>query len=356
MTMIKNGKASFANKPQRKKSLPTRKKVLPLVGVVCVIVLSLKLIITQSTFKRQKYDDRTSTSTSSKGMTKTTTTVATTRTDNATSSQCWLKEAFDRDDFVVYSHRSFVSNSDQNQPSCKEALSELRKTKVNHVDLDLVFDENNTNNNDEPTIYVSHPMEFKKESSYYSPCSMTPLHQLIPLLDNEYGSGKWFFSLEPKASWGRTDKEINDVALVEPLKMMTALLKILDQFKLKNSQCAVIIDANTVTGSDEVNMFEQLLKHCQLFNGKRNTDIVDSTLDVGVYRYDKIMPTIEFHPDHAGNKGLTVPENILQDSIFWVVDNADDLLLAAKLTPSGIVSNKPKEIVSIITSEAWCEQ
>ncbi len=271
--------------------------------------------------------------------------------DTDTTPECWLTQAFEKGDFILYSHRSFVSSAESQQPTCKEALSKLHDIGVNHIDLDLVLSYNNEN----PTIYVSHPMEFKKESSYYSPCSMTPLKELITLLDAEYGKNNWFTSLEPKASWGRTEKEMNDVALVEPVQIMTELLKILEEHNLTSKkQCAVIIDVETVQGSEESKKLEELLSYCQLFVGKRKTDKVEDSLHKKGFRYDKVMPTIEFHPEHQGHVGLTVPSSINKDSLYWVIDDAKDLYLAAKLKPNGIVSNEPEEIVSIIKKSAWC--
>lgn len=271
------------------------------------------------------------------------------------NKECWLKDAFNSGDFVVYSHRSFVfSSSDQDtiQPSCKAALSMLKDKGVNHLDLDLVLDEGKDNKS--AKVVVSHPMEFKRESTYYSPCSLLALNDLIQILDEVYGKSKWFISLEPKASWGRTQEEMKDIALVEPKKIMSKLLEILVKFNLREDQCAVIIDVNSIHNNQEKETFKKLLDHCQLFLGKRRTDLVENTMEIGGFHYNKIMPTIEFHPNHNGHEGLTVPQQINQQSIYWVVDNAKDLRLAADLHPHGIVSNNPIEIVRIINDPNWC--
>ena len=265
-----------------------------------------------------------------------------------TSKQkCWLKDAFERGDFVIYSHRSFFYDNDRPQPSCTDALSQLKQIGVNHLDLDLVFDKSTD------TIVVSHPMEFKRESMYYSPCSLMPLDNLIEVLDEVY-NGSWFISLEPKASWGRTAKEQSDPALVEPIQIMEKLLKIFVTHDLDKSKCAVIIDVNTVNGSEELNIFQKLLNHSQLFVGKRNSDEVADTMDASGFRYDKIMPTIEFHHNHPRNQGMYVPKQINPQSIFWVIDNEEDLRFAADLQPHGIVTNSPKDIVKIINDPNWC--
>ena len=70
--------------------------------------------------------------------------------------ECWLKDAFHHRDFVLYSHRSFVSGSDGPQPtSCKDALAQLKSMGVNHLDLDVVLDQSDSKT---PTLIVPHPM------------------------------------------------------------------------------------------------------------------------------------------------------------------------------------------------------
>lgn len=265
------------------------------------------------------------------------------------TNECWLKDAFNRSDFVIFSHRSFVSGIDESNISCKDAISQLKAIGVSHMDLDLVFDEATE------TLTVSHPMEFKKESNFYSPCSLLPLEEVIDLLYDVYQDNSWFISLELKASWGRTQKEQNDAALTEPLQIMTALNDVLLHYNLVKTQCAVIVDASAVRGSQESEAFRKLLDHCQLFSGKRQSDIVEDTMDVSGFHYDKIMPTIEFHPMHHSNEGHFVPKNIDKHSIYWVVDTVEDLRLAADLHPAGIVSNTPYEMVSTIMDATWCK-
>ncbi len=62
------------------------------------------------------------------------------------------------------------------------------------MDLDLIFDETKENSR----VIVAHPMEFKKESEHYSPCSLLPLEKVIGLLDDVYHDQNWFVSLELK--------------------------------------------------------------------------------------------------------------------------------------------------------------
>lgn len=269
--------------------------------------------------------------------------------DEIDTKKCWLQDAFTKGDFIVYSHRSFVSLSDkENKPSCDFALQQLKDIGVNHLDLDLVYDE------DTQTLFVAHPMEFKKESEYFSPCSLHSLNDLLQMLNSVYGE-KWFISLEPKASWGRTEKETQDFALAEPIKIMSKLLEVLKSYDLNKSKCAVIVNVNSIESSGELITFQKILDHCQLFDGKRNTDIIEDTMDIFGFHYDKMMPTIEFHPKHARYQGLQVPVEVARESIFWVVDNEKDLLLATDFKPHGIVSNNPKEIVKILYDQSWCK-
>lgn len=160
-------------------------------------------------------------------------------------NQCWLRNAFRSGDFVVFSHRSYFSANESSQSNCKESIMQLKNIGVHSFDLDLVLHESSDN----AKLIVSHPMEFKRESDNYSPCSLLSLDEVIFILDEVYGKQRnWFFSLEPKASWGRTEKEKNDIALVEPVRIMTELLSVITENNLEKNQCAVIIDANYVQG------------------------------------------------------------------------------------------------------------
>ena len=111
------------------------------------------------------------------------------------TKECWLREAFYRGDFDIFSHRSFVSGNNAPDTTCRDALNQLKNIGVNHLDLDLVLDEILGNSR----IVVSHPMEFKKESKYYSPCSLQPLETVIEELNAVYDDN-WFISLELKGT------------------------------------------------------------------------------------------------------------------------------------------------------------
>jgi len=78
-------------------------------------------------------------------------------------------------------------------------------------------------------------------------------------------------------------------------------------------------------------------------------------MDVAGYHYDKVMPTIEFHPNHHGNEGRFVPKQINRHSIYWNIDTVEDLRLAADLHPAGIVSNTPQFIVETLKDPSWCQ-
>ncbi len=135
---------------------------------------------------------------------------------------------------------------------------------------------------------------------------------------------------------------------------MTELGDIFFRYNLVKTQCAIIVNPNAVKGAEEKRAFQNLLDHCQLFSGKRLSDVVDDTMNVAGYLYDKIMPTIEFHPLHQSNEGRIVPKKINKHSIYWNIDTTEDLRLAADLHPAGIVSNTPQQIVKIIIDESWC--
>lgn len=136
---------------------------------------------------------------------------------------------------------------------------------------------------------------------------------------------------------------------------MTELNEILSKHNLVKTQCAIIVNADAIEGTEETKAFQHLLDHCQLFAGKKRSDVVKNSMDLVGYHYDRIMPTIEFHPMHRANEGLFVPKNIHQHSIYWVIDTVEDLRLAADLRPAGIVSNTPQQIMQIIKGGMWCQ-
>ena len=242
------------------------------------------------------------------------------------SHRCWLKRALKSGEFKLFSHRSHHDNTQSEQPTCAESFSKLKAIGVNHFDFDLVLDEHNENNSQ---LIVAHPMEFKRESEYYSPCANTGFDEMITTLKNVYGND-FFISMEPKAAWGKTQKELNDVALTNlPSTILEELLKKIIEHDLKGN-CAAIVDINEVQDSHELekerSFLKKILQNCQLFSGIRLSD--DAPTSMG--DYDVLMPTIEFHPSHAHNTaGKVIPQSLLKQSIFWVVDNEADLELAA---------------------------
>ena len=98
---------------------------------------------------------------------------------------------------------------------------------------------------------------------------------------------------------------------------------------------------------------KEILKYCKLFKGLGISHALPETMG----NYDILMPTIEFHPNHSHNtEHKSIPEELWPMSVFWVVDNEENLDLAASLRPDGIVSNTPKDIISIIHSDKWCDE
>lgn len=121
-------------------------------------------------------------------------------------------------------------------------------------------------------------------------------------------------------------------------------------------KCAAIVDINPAQADQELELekklLEGILEHCQLFKG---IGFSYDPLPQSMGDYDKIMPTIEFHPNHPKNTDhKTIPKELLPTSVFWVVDNEEQLELVADMRPNGIVSNSPTKIISILYSNEWC--
>jgi len=288
------------------------------------------------------------------------------KSSQKSSPECLLKEAYESGDFTLYSHRSFYDINDPESTNtefksqekivkaCTNSLEALKAINVNHLDIDLVLDE------DSNEIIVSHPMEFKRESNVYSPCSLLPLPTLIPLLDKTYSSGNdhdsWFISMEPKGQWHHSAEEEKDAALALPLDVMKKVLSIVQEHKFTPQNCAVIINCLLLQGEEEERLVRELQKYCQLFVGIRRSDPVGEILQVeskpNGFHYDYLMPSVEFHPKHA-NHEQSYDFN-LNKSVFWVVDNEDDLRLVADMNMRAIVSNTPKKIVDILNDPNWC--
>ena len=282
-------------------------------------------------------------------------------THNIQMHKCWLKRALTLGKFHIFSHRSYFDNTQSMQPTCQEALEQLKSIGVNHLDLDLVLADKDPTTDDPHMhkIVVAHPMEFKHESDFYSPCGNTDFDEMISTLSKVY-DGNFFISMEPKAAWKRTEKELHDLALVNtPSTILEILLLKIVQHNL-GGNCAAIVpdihDREVVVQDEhelqkERSLLDNISKQCQLFRGIRLADDAPTTLG----RFDMIMPTIEFHPSHPHNiEGKAIPKHLLNKSIFWVVDNEVDLLLAAELQPFAVVSNNPKHLYDIMHGSNWC--
>lgn len=261
--------------------------------------------------------------------------------------QCWLKHAMKAGKFRLFSHRSYHDNTQSKQPTCFESLSNLKAIGVNHLDLDLVL-------NDNEQLVVAHPMEFKHQSKYYSPCARVGFDEMIRTLKTVY-ENNFFISMEPKAAWGNTPKELEDVALTNfPSSILKVLLKKITEHGL-GGKCAAIVEIFQAHDEQELqeerNLLNSIIQHCELFQAVRLADEPPVTMG----DYDALMPTIEFHPSHPHNvEEKTLPQSLWEKSIFWVVDTEADLALAATLRPYGVVTNSPKNIVDIVGDSSWC--
>lgn len=265
--------------------------------------------------------------------------------------RCWLKHALKSGEFKLFSHRSYHDNTQSEQPTCHDSLSQLKSIGVNHLDLDLVLDERHETHQ----LVVAHPMEFKRQSDHYSPCANTGFDEMIQALKMVYGDD-FFISVEPKAAWGKTQKELDDVALSNlPSTILEELLKKIEQYELKG-KCAAMVEINDVQDDQELGkerrLLEEILQHCELFRVIRLSD--DFPTSMG--DHDIIMPTIEFHPSHARNTAKVIPRSLRSKSIFWVVDSQEDLAMAADMHPFGIVSNSPNYISQIVEDSSWCDE
>jgi len=255
------------------------------------------------------------------------------------SDACWVKNAFKLGTFKVFSHRSFVDAERTTSRTCRGALRQLKNIGVSNLDIDLVYDAKNE------SVKVAHPMEFKHESNYYSPCANTNLDEFIKEIYLVFGSNH-FVSMELKASWENTRVELEDPALARPEIIMEAVLDTLESVQEIPLQCAIIVNPSKVNSDAEFTLFNTLKQKCKLFNGFRVHDKLPDELG----SLDALMPTIEFHPEHSNNPGSVIPGKLNRASILWIVDSIDDLILASSLHPLGIVSNSPKIIVNFIES------
>jgi hypothetical protein len=280
--------------------------------------------------------------------------------------RCWMRDAYDRGDVWFGSHRSFADASATTQPTCVQALEQLRSNKIRYLDVDLVYDPKKSK------LMVSHPMEFKRTTQYYSPCALIPLTDLIELLDQVYeGRKNWTFSLEPKANWDRNEEE--DVALQPPAVVLEAVLKVAQTYKLEPSSFIFIVDSNKVIDKKEKELMTQLQPHCDLSFAIRRHELPTAKKGLQLMIYKYLMPTIEFHPGHTNSEGgkdlktLDTKDDALSlnsvqamvpemKSIYWIMDSRADLERAASLRSSslGMISNHPIEMTKIIHDDAWC--
>lgn len=281
-------------------------------------------------------------------------------------NQCWLKQAHKKGEFVIFSHRTYVNSAlpQQQQPSCHDALQQLKNLGIHHIDIDLVLDEAQF----PPRLVVAHPMEYNKLSKYYSPCANTELDNFIQLLEHIYDNGDFFLSMEPKAAWGNTPVELDNPALANlPSKILERLLNAIQRNVLSGDNCAAIVEIpeGHVKGRsneeimNEEELLSEILDYCQWFKGVRFVDGAVTSMSMSMGDYDMIMPSIEFHPRHPHNlkqnrNDGVIPRKVRENALFWVVDDEDMLELAADLRPAGIVSNSPENIVAII--DGWCSQ
>mmetsp|Transcript_3862 Transcript_3862/g.6441 ORF Transcript_3862/g.6441 Transcript_3862/m.6441 type:complete len:329 (-) Transcript_3862:471-1457(-) len=269
--------------------------------------------------------------------------------------KCRLKQAIQSGECQLFSHRSYYNAKTDD---CRNAMEQLKRIGVHHLDLDLVL---TTTDKDDGiasnTLIVAHPMEYKHTTPTYSPCGNTPFNEMINLLKTVYNDN-FFISMEPKAAWRQTTQELNDVALIHPPSRILEKLLELIEFNELAGHCAAIVELNyQLKDEAELHRQEELLRritqHCQLFKGIRLSDDVDK-LHHDVEEYDAIMPTIELHSRHPRNvEGKVMQQELWSKSIVWVVDNEVDLEFAADVSPRGIVSNTPQEIVRIL--EGWCQ-
>ncbi|EJK47891.1 hypothetical protein THAOC_33359 [Thalassiosira oceanica] len=159
---------------------------------------------------------------------------------NGVGHRCRLARAFSAGEFRVFSHRTFHDDGQSVQPACRDSLERLRSIGVTHLDLDLVLAEEEKDAGREGVLVVAHPMEWKRESSYYSPCANQKFDDLVGYLKDVYRDEDWFISLEPKASWNNSPRELSDPALADsPSSILQVLLTKVRQHNLKG-HCAAI--------------------------------------------------------------------------------------------------------------------
>ena len=277
------------------------------------------------------------------------------------SDRCGLQDAFRLGDFWVGSHRSLVDSHwpQAQQPTCLEGLRQLYAHHVHYLDLDLIYDPTHRQ------LVVAHPMEFAGTTHVYSPCAKLPLETVLQLLDQAMPQSSWFVSLEPKADWDRTH-EANSV-LQEPMVLLEQTLAVVQRLKIQPAQCTYYIDANKVQ-PQEMTLVADIANHCSMALAMKRQDHGETLQKAEqLLHYEYLMPTIEFHPTHpnylatTGADSLRVVQQSIPNiqSVYWIVDTAQDLERVAQLRQGfhgGIVSNRPLEMVRILTDQQynWC--
>jgi len=268
--------------------------------------------------------------------------------------RCWLKDAFDKGDFMVGSHRSLGDSKQKHQPSCLEGLQQLYAHKIHYLDLDMIYDPSTDQ------IVIAHPMEFQGTTDIYSPCAKTPLQELFPLLEQAMPQSAWFVSLEPKADWDRTQEF---PLLQEPVLVLEKTLMVLETLQIQPSQCTLYIDANKLQDPEKLVM-EKLARHCTFSYAIRRHEGFEAQKAVQLMSYDYVMPTIEFSPTHPNHKATTGVESLrvvqetVRKAVYWIVDTAEDLERVATFRGHGIVSNRPLFMVDMLkdSQHQWCPQ
>lgn len=291
-------------------------------------------------------------------------------------NKCWIQKAVATGELKLFSHRTFSNAHLETQPTCQESLQSLKNIGVKHYDIDVVL------NDDE--LIVAHPTEFKRESSYYAPCSNMKFDDFIDLVKIIYHEEKaiqpekidvsFFISIEPKAAWDKTETQLQDKALVNmPSDILTKFLQSVKQHELQH-QCAVICDIRpkdqTTHTNEEIDkqtsILKEILEYCLHFSGIRISDPVPQSIGA----YDYIMPTIEFHPHNPRNPSYQkeigqssmirktenneIPSKVLEKSIVWIVDTEEDLIMTSEMRPYGFVSNVPLVVYDILNDKSWC--
>lgn len=330
------------------------------------------------------------------------------------SERCALQDSFQKGDFWIGSHRSLADTASSQrlllEPSlatssqCRDGLRRLLKNGIFYLDLDLIYDAVHHQ------LVVAHPMEFQGTTQFYSPCAKQPLETVLTLLEeaatdvsksnsnnnNQQKQPSWFVSLEPKADWDRaatydSNGNIDPTALLqEPLVLLEQTLAVLKKLNIPPTQCALYIDTNKLdTKSNEQDskldiVTLHLTRYCRLALAMKRSDRAKDLLPKQPQvSYDYLVPTIEFHPTHPHHAATTGHHSLQQIQtsllhrndnlrvIYWIVDTAEDLERVAQLllvlsddsnlsdiedstARGGIVSNRPLEMVRILSAPSWC--